>query len=134
MEADWEIEIGSDAPVIEARWAGFIDLRAEPGRVGELAECNQLSGLADALVQLNAKRSPVWTSKCDVFDPNLIDVNNPNKSIDPDEFNSLPQEAQHAVAVYIDVVARDSLRWQLPSDAERDCRTACDQLRQIPLR
>ena len=30
MEADWELEIGGDAPVIEAHWTGFVDLRADP--------------------------------------------------------------------------------------------------------
>ena len=27
MEADWEFEVGGEAPVIEASWEGFIDLR-----------------------------------------------------------------------------------------------------------
>ena len=30
MEADWEFEVGGDAPVIEALWAGFVDLRSQP--------------------------------------------------------------------------------------------------------
>ena len=38
MEADWEIEIGGDAPVIEAHWFGFVDLRIEPSRANELPE------------------------------------------------------------------------------------------------
>jgi hypothetical protein len=27
LEADWEFEVGGDAPVIDALWPGFVDLR-----------------------------------------------------------------------------------------------------------
>ena len=37
MEADWEFEVGGDAPVIEARWPGFVDLRRNPERAMEFA-------------------------------------------------------------------------------------------------
>jgi hypothetical protein len=30
MEADWEFEVGGDAPVIDALWPGFVDLRLSP--------------------------------------------------------------------------------------------------------
>src|SRR4051812_38986462 len=53
MEADWEFEIGGDAPVIEANWKGFVDLCAHPERVSELTECGELPALAEALVRLN---------------------------------------------------------------------------------
>ena len=32
MEADWEVEIGGGAPVIDALWPGFVDLRAARAR------------------------------------------------------------------------------------------------------
>ena len=35
MEADWEVEVGGGAPVIEAFWPGFVDLRG--GRQHHLA-------------------------------------------------------------------------------------------------
>ena len=38
MEADWEVEVGGGAPVIEADWPGFVDLRGEPERVNEMEE------------------------------------------------------------------------------------------------
>ena len=38
MEADWEFEVGGDAPVIEACWEGFIDLRKTPERARQLPE------------------------------------------------------------------------------------------------
>ena len=53
MEADWEIEIGGDAPVIEAIWAGS-SICVFPRRAANCSEARQLPGLAEALVRLNA--------------------------------------------------------------------------------
>jgi len=69
LEADWEVEVGGTAPVIEAHWPGFIDLRAEPLRIGDIAEATTFPPLADLLLALNSVGSPVWTSKCDLWVP-----------------------------------------------------------------
>ena len=69
MEADWEVEIGGGAPVIEAHWSGFIDLRTHPDRICEIAETQEFPPLAEFLLKLNSDRSPLWTSKCDVWRP-----------------------------------------------------------------
>jgi hypothetical protein len=69
VEADWEVEIGGDAPVIDAHWSGFVDLRASPERMVEIAEVRALPPLANLLLALNSKRSLVRTSKCDVWEP-----------------------------------------------------------------
>jgi hypothetical protein len=69
MEADWEVEIGGGAPVIEALWPGFVDLRSHPDRLGEIAEAATFPPLAVLLRALNSPESPVWTSKCDVWEP-----------------------------------------------------------------
>jgi hypothetical protein len=125
MEADWEFEVGNDAPVIEAYWPGFVDLRADPNRVAELTEARQLPGLADALVRLNATNSPLWTSKTDVFDPG---------SIDADELDATSEEAQHIIACYVDLLMRNDQQWNLPFKAERFCRTLCVRLHEMQLR
>lgn len=75
MEADWDVEIGGGAPVIEAEWtgtggsAGFVDLRDHPERIGEVREAANFDPLAKLLLSLNAAGSPVWTSKCDLWEP-----------------------------------------------------------------
>jgi hypothetical protein len=69
LEADWEVEVGGSAPVIEAHWPGFIDLRAQPERISDIAEATAFPPLADLLLALNSAGSPVWTSKCDVWMP-----------------------------------------------------------------
>lgn len=69
MEIDWEVEIGGDAPVIEAQWPGLIDLQRHPHRIDEIFEVDCLLSLRDLLLTLNSAKSPVWTSKCDVWEP-----------------------------------------------------------------
>lgn len=67
MEADWEVEIGGGAPVIEAAGPGWIDLRAEPERLSEIAEAASFASMGKLLTALNAPASPLWTSKCDLW-------------------------------------------------------------------
>ena len=69
MDADWEVEIGGEAPVIEANWQGFIDLRSNPERVGEICEAAAFAPLTALLLALNSPHSPVWTAKCDLWEP-----------------------------------------------------------------
>jgi hypothetical protein len=78
MEADWEVEIGGGAPVIEAEWSGsaglsgssgYIDLRSKPARIVEIAEAAAFPQLGTLLLALNAEHSPLWTSKCDLWEP-----------------------------------------------------------------
>jgi hypothetical protein len=125
MEADWEFEVGGDAPIIEAHWAGFVDLRLEPNRATGLEEAPRLPGLAEALARLNATNSPVWTCKTDVFVPDQID---------PDELDAKGEEATHSIACYVDLLTRSDQQWNIPFKAERSCKELCAQLRNIPLR
>ncbi len=125
MEADWEIEIGNDAPVIDACWEGFVDLRHAPSRVAEISETRRLPGLAEALVRLNAIASPVWTSKCDVWKV---------EEFDPTELNADEKGASWAVAVYIDLLPRSDQQWTFPAMAEASCKHLCRALDEIPLR
>jgi hypothetical protein len=124
MEADWEFDIGGDAPVIEAYWTGFVDVRAHPERISELSECRELPALADALVILNGEDSPVWTSKTDVFIP---------ERIDPDEIAASTDEVAHAMACYIDLLPIRDRPWTDLETAERACKQICAGLRSIDL-
>jgi hypothetical protein len=99
MDADWEVEIGSGAPVIEAEWPGFVDLHAEAGRIEEIAEAAEFPPLAALLLKLNAAESPVWTSKCDVWEPE-----------------------PGALAIYIDMLPRDGKVFAEWRQGEEFCR------------
>ena len=125
MEADWEFEVGGDAPVIEVDWPGFVDLRENPNRAPDLAEVRLLPALADALARLNAANSPVWTSKTDVFNPGPLDA---------DELDAPYEEAQHAIACYVDLLTRSEAPWSFPLQVEQYCRALCERLRAIPIR
>lgn len=69
MEADWEFEVGGGAPVIEAGWPGFVDLRRCPQRITEIQEAVAFPALAALLQTLNGADSPLWTAKCDLWEP-----------------------------------------------------------------
>jgi hypothetical protein len=125
VEADWEFEIGGDAPIVEARWLGFVDLRADPRRVTELTETHHLSALAAALVRLNAIDSPVWTSKVDVFTP---------ESIDTDELDAPHGNASFAMACYIDLQLSSAQQRHSYSIVELFCKGLCNRLHAVLLR
>ena len=124
MEADWEVEIGREAPVIDVLWAGFVDLRRSQERAGALAEVVQLPALAKVLVRLNEAASPVWTSKCDVWQVT---------EFDPDELDPPGESSIRAMACYIDLLCRDE-QWLSPAEATEWCSTVCSRIRAVPLR
>jgi hypothetical protein len=138
MEADWEFEVGPEteslaaeglaAPVIEAHWPGFVDLRLAPARAWDLPETVQLPALAEALAKLNSADSPVWTSKCDLWEHLQPD------EFDPDELAAPPGCAAHAMGCYIDLLPKNDQQWPFPAMAATDCKRVCSLLRAIPLR
>lgn len=122
MEADWELEIGPGAPLIDAAWTGLVDLRSEPGRVNEIGETARLPGLAQALLRMNSSDSPVWTTKCDVWQPD---------SVDPDEMEASRAEGVLALACYIDMLPRFCADWASPARVENFCRRLVGMLRSV---
>ena len=110
MEADWEVEIGGDAPVIEAEWPGFIDLRMQPSRILDIAEATTFLPLADLLLALNQESSQVWTSKCDVWEPDST-----------------------ASACYIDLLPRDGKVFSQCQQGEVFCREIVARLESAEL-
>ena len=135
MEADWEFEVGGDAPVIEGCWPGFVDLRWTPQNGDELAqridglhEAAQLPALAAALEKLNSACSPVWTSKCD-FWPVLRP-----EEFDPGELDAPPANCAHAMGCYIDLLPRSDQQWPFPGMIAAACKHWCAVLGAVPLR
>ena len=105
MDADWEVEIGGGAPVIEAAWPGFIDLRAEAHRIREIAEAISFPPLARLLTVLNSASSPWWTSKCDFWQPEPF-----------------------TCACYVDLLPRATSVFADWHDAENACRTCVTRI------
>jgi hypothetical protein len=134
MEADWEFEMGADAavgvaaPVIEAHWLGFVDLRLAPACALDLPETVEFPALGEALAKLNSADSPVWTSKCDLWEHLQPD------EFDPDELAAPPGCAAHAMGCYIDLLPKNDQQWPFPAMAAADCKRVCSLLRAIPLR
>jgi len=128
MQADWEVEIGGEAPIIDALWPGCIDLRAFPERVIELIELRDLPQLAEALVRLNRPGSPVWTSKCDVWTVAEIE------KFDRFELDAPPDAFVLGGGCYIDLLPARVERWAAHQDAVEFCRQCRDRLRAISMR
>lgn len=129
MEADWEFEIGPNAPVIDAQWEGFEDLRAYPERACGLQEAAAFPALAKALIQLNSAGSSVWTSKCDVWP-----IDPEEHRLDPDELGAPSCTLAAAHVSYIDLLCRPAHLWSDPDTLARHCAVLCTRLRSIPLR
>lgn len=132
MEADWEIEIGPDAPVIDALWSDFADLRIDPARASGLEEVRKFPALADILIRLNGWISPnrrvessFWTSKCDLWTP---------ESVDPYELDASPAESAAALACYIDLIPSDPGLAASLKELESSSRTIVTRLQAIPRR
>jgi hypothetical protein len=134
MEADWEVEMGADAPVIDALWPGLVDLRSNPERIAEIEETRRLPALAEALLRLNCSDSgsPVWTAKCDFWalgsDP---DLDPGSARWDPDEMDATAPESMAAVACYIDMLPVDAAAFAGLDQAQPWATGLVDRLRQI---
>jgi hypothetical protein len=135
VEADWEFEVGGDAPVIDALWPGFVDLRWTPqsvrdlrARVRSLPETIQLPELASTLEMLNAEKSPVWTSKCDFWPTLRAD------EFDSDELDAPVENFAHASGCYIDLLPKGGLQWTTPQIAAASCSQWCIHMHAIALR
>lgn len=125
MEADWDVEAGASAPVIDPHWPGFVDLRAAPEQASELSEAAELPALARALVALNAPDSPVLTAKCDVW---------PVDSFDPDELDAPCEGSLQAIGCYIDLLPRSERQWKALDEVVDWCKRLCARMRAVPLR
>ena len=125
MEADWEFEIGPDAPVIDGVWDGYADLRKDPESASNLPETEKLPELGTALAQLNGYGSPVWTARCDVWTPDEFDA---------DEMEAPQDSSNVALASYIDLLLAADEPWSRMDAVAEWCRRLCARLRDIPLR
>jgi len=113
MEADWEVEVGGGAPVIDALWPGFVDLRLHPERIGEIQEAVDFPPLAGLLRTLNGASSLLWTAKCGLWEPGAAELT--GAAIEGGV-------TQVALACYVDMLpleGRVFVHWQ---QAETFCR------------
>jgi hypothetical protein len=130
MDADWEVEIGGGAPVIDALWPGFVDLRRTPERIGELEEATAFPALARLLLALNANGTPVWTAKCDLWEPGAGELTG-TEPAGPVPGGVTGGDGA-ALACYVDLLpleGRVFARWQ---QADLFCREWADRLEPAP--
>lgn len=121
MLVDWEIELGGSAPLIDAAWPGFIDLRKNLARAADLDECREWPELLQPLIALNSATSALSTSKCDAWTIHNFAAE------DRDEYDAHIEDT-HAVACYIDLLA-----WPDHDSASELCRALKNELTRIDL-
>jgi hypothetical protein len=131
MEIDWEVEVGGGAPVIEALWPGFVDLRRSPERLGEIAETAALPALADLLRALNGPASPLWTAKCDLWEPDPEERTVPEWNSPAAVSDAAVQPA--ALACYVDLLPVEGCVFAQWTQAEQFCRDWVALLEPLPL-
>jgi hypothetical protein len=142
MEADWEIEIGGGAPVIDALWSGFVDLRQSPAHVAEISEALSFPPLARFLARVNGAASPLWSSKCDVWEPvgeggadlDLIEPAVGSLDRNRPEADAGKTGVPAALACYIDLLPRQNLLFAHWEQAESFCRAWVHRVESVDLR
>lgn len=73
MLAEWNVEIGGDAPVLEIPWRSedgqirYFDLKRQPELLLQLPEARASDELREFLRWLNSPESPWETAKCDLW-------------------------------------------------------------------
>lgn len=133
MEADWEMEIAPDAPIVDASWQGYVDLRNDPEAAAALPEAQQFPALSKVLQRLNVPAtthsstatSHFWTAKCDVWIP---------ESFDSDEMEAGPAESSAALACYIDLIPVEQAIFGSLPDLDSRARKIVSRLHAMPHR
>ena len=120
--------MGGGAPVIEALWPGFVDLREQPERVAEIAEAAAFPPLAGLLRALNAADSLMWTAKCDVWEPGLTATGTAVSASFADS-----KVEQPTLACYVDLLPRAGQVFAQWQEAEAFCRECVARLEPIAL-
>lgn len=108
MLTEWSAECAIDDPIMEVPWTSpdgalrWVDLRTDPNALDEITEADEHPSLLAALRALNASRSPVYTSKCDVWPMDADELSNLR-----DELLLEPDVAAAGITSYIDLVFAD---------------------------
>jgi hypothetical protein len=110
VTATWAIAFGAESPVLAVPWhdddgrIAYIDLRAQPERIGEIPEARENPVLAHVLARLNALESPWATAKCDRWPLDEDDLQAAALHLDLDG-------AQAGIGSYIDLYHRDAAKF-----------------------
>ena len=119
-----------EAPIIDARWPGLVDLRRQPERIGEIQEAAAFPPLAALLEALNGADSPLWTAKCDLWEPDVAELAGLESASSPASSAVLPRAA---LACYVDLLPRAGEVFAQPWQAEAYCREWVNRLDPIRL-
>lgn len=126
MDADWSVACGAEDPALVLPWVTadgslhYVDLRADPSAINNIAEARRYASIAAALRQWNQPGSPIFTAKCDVW-------NYAAELFDAEDLPGFPC----AQACYIDLLPSDPAIFSDFSACERQLRHWTDLARRI---
>ena len=112
MLADWTALCGPDDPALVVPWsdavtgARFVNLRAEPYDLADLAEADAYPALRRALRSLNAPGSAFLTAKCDAWTLYAETGGDKLEALRL-ELDTTDEDAAFGMASYIDLLPRE---------------------------
>lgn len=133
MLSEWSAACATDDPIIDVPWSSpdgdlrWVDLRTDPQALDEVTEADEYPALLAALRSLNVSRSPVYSSKCDVWE------------MEEEELSALRMEmlleddvAAAGVSCYIDLVFRERSLFASRHRSEQALHRMDRMLRELP--
>ncbi len=140
MEADWQVALAADDPVIVVPWSAtaedaslcrFVDLRQGSDRIDEIDEARRTPALRSALIALNGSGSQWWTAKCDTWNSSIEEG---DEASDPYEMDADPGETAFGAGSYIDLLPRERVLLASFESCECWMRSLVAKLSSIPVR
>ncbi len=116
MEADWSVEIGGDAAVIETGWPGWIDIAQDRKRIALLDEVLNFPALGQAMENILSAKSRFLPTKCDFW--------RSDEPVDPYEFDAQPGTHHTSANCSLDLLPQPVTRWSNLLAAESWARAA----------
>lgn len=126
MEADWSVEIGGEAPVIDIGWPGWIDLSQDTAQVHSLDEAQAFPPLGQALRIILCDCKLFASTKCDFW---MEDFADEAEASGPDAFCSDAENCQRIAGCYIDLLPQQLADWSQLTTVERWVRAFTQTLR-----
>ncbi len=126
MEADWSVELGSDAPVIDQGWPGWIDICQDRSRIALLDEVRTFPPLEKALRWVLESNCGMVPTKCDFWTR--------DEPVDACEYDADPGANSTTANCFVDLMPQAATHWINLAWAERWAEASIKKLQAIRCR
>ncbi len=126
MEADWSVELGGDAPVIDQGWPGWIDICQDPSRIARLDEVNTFPPLGKALRWVLESNCGMLPTKCDFWTREEL--------VNACEYDADSGTNSTTANCFVDLMPQAATHWMHLASAEHWAEATVKKLQGIPCR